>query len=68
MIPHRNIEIDEKQTDERYQKNNINDKESDERDQISKIDEEKITEYKEITKLQNLSKETETINRKNKMV
>ena len=64
IIPQRNIQINDKRTDERYQKNKIDDKESDERDQISKIDEEKIIEDKEIMKLQNLSKEMEKINRK----
>ena len=38
LIPHRNIEINDKLTDERYQKNTIYDKESDERYQISKTD------------------------------
>ena len=54
LRPQRNIEINDKRTDEIYQKNIIDDKESDERDQISKNDEEKIIEYIEIMKLQNL--------------
>ena len=36
LIPKRNIEINYKRTDERYQKNMIEKNESDERDQISK--------------------------------
>ena len=52
-----NIEINDKQTDKRYQKNIIDDKEYDKRDQISKNDEEKIIEDIEIMKLQNLSSE-----------
>ena len=50
-----NIGINDKRTDEIYQKNTIDDKESDERDHISKIYEEKILEDIEIMKLQNLS-------------
>ena len=42
MRPHRNIEINDKINDERYQKNKIDEKESDEKNQISKTDEEKI--------------------------
>ena len=64
MIPQRNIEINDKLTDERYHKNKIYNKESGEKNQISKVDEEKIIEDKEIMKLQNLSKEIEKINRK----
>ena len=41
MRPQRNIEINNKIPDERYQKNKIDDKETDERNQISKIDTEK---------------------------
>ena len=41
MRPQRNIEINDKLTDERYQKNKIDDKQSDEKNQISKIDKEK---------------------------
>ena len=41
MRPQRNIEINDKLPDERYQKNNIDDKKSDETNQISKIDTEK---------------------------
>ena len=55
LIAQRNIDINEKRTDERYQKNMIDNKESDERNQISKIDEENIIEDIEIMKLQNLS-------------
>ena len=47
MRPQRNIDINDKPTDEIYQKNKIDDKESDEKNQISKIDEEKIIEDKE---------------------
>ena len=42
LRPMINIENNDKETDERYQKKLIDDKESDERDQISKFDEEKI--------------------------
>ena len=55
LRPHRNIQNNDKQTDERYQKYFIDDKESDERYQISKNDKEKIIEDIEILKLQNLS-------------
>ena len=41
LRPQRNIEINDKQTDERYQEIFIDDKESDEKDQISKNEEEK---------------------------
>ena len=58
----RNIEINNKLPDERYQKNKIDDKEYDEKKQISKIDEEKIIEDKEIMKLNIMSKEIEKIN------
>ena len=51
MRPQRSIEINDKLTGERYQKNKLDDKESDEENQISKIDEEKIIEDKEIMKL-----------------
>ena len=64
MRPQRNIDINDRISDERYQKNKIDDKESDEKNHISKIDEEKIIEDKEIMKLQNLSKEIEKIYRK----
>ena len=50
-----NIEINDRLTDERYQKNMIDGKESYERDQISKIDKEKIIKDIEIMKLQKLS-------------
>ena len=50
----RSIDINDKKTDERYQKILIDDRESDERDQISKNDEEKIIEDIEIMKLQNM--------------
>ena len=63
MIPQRNIDINDKLTDERYHKNKIYNKESGEKKQISKVDKKKI-EDKEIMKLQNLSKEIENINRK----
>ena len=53
--PQRNIEINDKQTDEIYHKNMIDDKKSDERDQISKTDEEKMHEDIEIMNLQILS-------------
>ena len=64
MRPQRNIDTNDKLTDERYQKNKIEDKESDEKNQISKIDEETKIEDKEITKLQTLINEIEKINRK----
>ena len=51
LRPQRNIEINDKRTDEGYQKNIIDDKEYDERYQISKNDEEKIIEDIEIMKL-----------------
>ena len=41
LRPQRNIDINDKQTDERYQKTLIDDKESDGKYQISKNDEEK---------------------------
>ena len=41
LRPMRNIDNNDKQNDERYQKKLIDDKESDERDQISKFIEEK---------------------------
>ena len=50
-----NIENNDKQTDERYQKKQIDDKESDEIDQISKSDKENIIEDIEVLKPQNLS-------------
>ena len=40
LRPQRNIYVNDKLTDERYQKNMIDDKESDERDQIIKNNEE----------------------------
>ena len=55
LIPMRNIQNNDKQTDERYQKKLIDDKESDERDQISKFDEEKMIEDIEVLKLKKLS-------------
>ena len=64
MRPQRNIEINDKIPDKRYQENKIDDKESDKKNQISRIDEEQIIEDKEIIKLQNLGKEIEKINRK----
>ena len=64
MRPQINIDINDKQNDEIYQKNKIDDKESEEKNQISKIDEEKIIEDKEIMNLKILSKEIEKINRK----
>ena len=64
MIPQRNIDINDKLPDERYQKNKIYGRQSDEKNQIGKIDEEKRIGDKEIMKLQNLSTEIEKINRK----
>ena len=55
LIPQRNIDNNDKQTVERYQKIMIDDKKSDERDQISEFDEEKMIEDIEILKLHNLS-------------
>ena len=40
MRQHRNIEINDKIPDEKYQNNKINENKSDERDQISTIDKE----------------------------
>ena len=54
LIPQRNIENNDKQTDERYHNILIDEKESDKKYQISKNDEEKIIEDIEIMKLQNL--------------
>ena len=51
----RNININDKQTYERYQNILIDDKESDEKYQISKNDEETIIEDIEIMKLKNLN-------------
>ena len=48
LRPQKNIEINDKRTDERFQKKWINDKAYDEEDQISKNDEEKIIEDIEI--------------------
>ena len=42
MIPQRNIEINDKLTDERYHKNKIYNKESGEKNQISKVDKKKL--------------------------
>ena len=55
LIPQRDIDINDKQTDERNQKNMINDKESDEKYQITRNNEEKIIEDIEIMKPQNSS-------------
>ena len=63
MRPQRNIDINDKLPDEKYQKK-IDDKKSDEKNQISKFDEKYIFEDKEIMKLKILSKEVEKINRK----
>ena len=41
MRPQRNIEINDRIPDEKYQNNKIDDKQYDERDQIGKIDERK---------------------------
>ena len=62
LIPQRNMQNNDKKTDERLQKNLIDDKESDERYQISKNDQEKIIEDIEIMKLQNLSSQKIYIN------
>ena len=59
-----NIEINYKQTDERYQKNKIKEKESDEKNRSVILTEKIIIEDKEIMKLQNSSKEIEKMNRK----
>ena len=48
MRPQRNIEINEKVPDEKYQNNKIDDKKSDERDQIGKIDENKKLKIKKL--------------------
>ena len=42
MRPQRNIEINDRIPDEKYQNNKINDKKYNERDQIGKIDKKKI--------------------------
>ena len=63
MIPQKNIEINDKLPDEKYQNNKIDDKQSDEGEKTGKIDEKKIIEDKEIVQLQNLSTEIENINR-----
>ena len=54
LIPQRNIEINDKKSNERYQINMIYDKEYYERCQISKPDEEKVTQDIEVLKLQKL--------------
>ena len=59
-----NLEINYKQTDERYQKNKIKEKESDEKNRSVILTEKIIIEDKEIMKLQNSSKEIEKMNRK----
>ena len=64
MIPQRNIDINDKITDEKYQNNKIDDKKYDERYQIGTIDKKKIIKDKEIVQLQNLSTDIEKINRK----
>ena len=64
MRPQRNIDINDKIPDEKYQKNKIDDKKSDERNQIREIDENKIIEDIYIMQLQNLSTKIEKINRK----
>ena len=53
LRPQGNIDINDKQTDERYQKKLIDDKEYDEKYQISKKDEEKFIEDIERMKLKN---------------
>ena len=55
LTPQINIQINDKRTDERYQKSLIDDKEYDEKDQINKKDDEKIIEDIEIMKLKILS-------------
>ena len=64
MRSQRNIDINDKITDEKYQNNKIDDKKSNERDQIWTIGKKKLFEDKETVQLQNLSKEIEKINRK----
>ena len=54
LRPQINIDINDKKTDQVYQKNLIDDKKSDEKYQISKNDEEKIIEDVEMMKLQTL--------------
>ena len=54
LRPQRNIDNNNKKSDEIYQINIIYDKESDERYQISENKEEKLTEYIEFLKLQKL--------------
>ena len=62
--PQRNIDINDKLTDERYQKNKIDDKASYGKNLNSKIDEEDIIEYKDIIILKFLSKELKKIDKK----
>ena len=62
--PQRNIDINDRIPDEKYQNNKTNDKKSDERDQIRTIGKKKIIEDKETVQLQNLSTDIEKINRK----
>ena len=62
MRPQRNIEINDKIPDEKYQNNKIDDKKSDERDQISTIGKKNIIEDEETVQLQYLSTDIENIN------
>ena len=55
LIPQRNIQNNDKQSDEIYQINKIDDKESDERDQIDERKEETLNTDIEVLKLQKLS-------------
>ena len=64
MKHQRNIDINDKILDEKYQNNKPDDKKSDDRDQIKTINKEKKIENEETVQLQNLSTYIEKINRK----
>ena len=55
MRPQRNIEINDKKYDKRYQINIIDDKESNEQDQIGEDKEETLNTYTKVLKLRNIS-------------
>ena len=64
MRTQRNIDINEKNPDEKYQNNKPDNKKYDDRDQIRKINRKKIIEDEETVQLQNLSTYIGKINRK----
>ena len=64
MRPQRNIEINDKIPDGKYQNNKPDDKKYDDRDQIRTFNKKKIIEDEETVQLKNLSTDIEKINRK----